>query len=83
MEARGSLLWIHDRDTLACVFTFHSYQLSIVRSGEMNPGPNDVMDAVWMVLIMIMIGAMIGLAFHHWPLPVNESVFVTGKKEVK
>ncbi len=39
----------------------------------------DMMDAMWMVISMIFIGAMIGLVFHHWPLPVNKSVFVPSK----
>jgi len=38
-------------------------------------------DAAWMVLSMIMVGAIIGSIFHHWPLPVNESVLVKNKEE--
>jgi len=39
------------------------------------------MDAMWMIIAMIFIGALLGLLFHHWPLPVNESVLITSKSQ--
>ena len=42
----------------------------------------DAIDAMWIVLSTIFVGAIIGLIFHHWPMPVNESVFIpTNEKE--
>ena len=46
-------------------------------------GMNDAMDAMWMTLSAILVGALIGLFFHHWPMPVNESVFIPADRRGK
>ena len=37
---------------------------------------DDLINAMWLVLSMIFIGAMIGLILHHWPFPVDGSVLI-------
>ena len=49
----------------------------------MHNQPDNMMDAMWMIILVLMTGAMIGLVFHHWPMPVNNSVFIPNQKGKK
>ena len=41
---------------------------------------NSVRDAAVFIGLLILIGSTIGLIFHHYPFPVNGSVFIQNEK---